>query len=298
MKYLLTFVLIGFVQQFSMAQCTANAGPDQHSCPNDSTAFLQLGGNPTASLGIPPYAYSWSIKPIQWFPGIKASDLLNDTTAANPFVIDRSLYDTIIFYLNVTDSIGNTCADSCMVTFSNFTHFLYYYTFDINEGDSLYLNHGLDVLPQTYMPVQVPLDSLITCLWRPDRGLKDSTTCSGFWAKPDSSVKYYVTITDHFGCSDAGGPFYQITVHPIGMAENALNEYVSIYPNPSYGIINIKKKGHLEILSLRILNLMGETVFICKNNYDQIDISHLHNGIYVLSMETDQGVIRKKIERK
>ncbi len=293
MKYLLTFVLIGFVQQFSMAQCTANAGPDQHSCPNDSTAFLQLGGNPTASLGVPPYSYSWSMEPIQWFPGspiFYASDLLSDTTVANPFVIDRSVDDTITFYLNVTDSIGNTCADSCMVTFSNFVHDLYYFTFHINEGDSLYLSHGLNVLP-------VPFDSVITCLWRPDRGLKDSTTCFGFWAKPDSSVRYYVTITDRFGCNAVGAPFYQITVHPIGMAENALNEYVSIYPNPSDGIINIKKERHLEILSLRISNLMGETVFTGKNNYDQIDISHLHNGIYVLSMETDQGVIRKKMEK-
>ncbi len=291
MKYLLTFVLIGFVQQFSMAQCTANAGPDQHSCPNDSTVFVELGGNPTASPGVPPYSYSWSMEPVQGAPGspvIYASDVLSDTAAANPSITNRWADDTITFYLNVTDSIGNTCADSCTVIFSNFNYLFGPEQYVIEFGDSIYLSGGVDV--------DGGIGNL-SYLWKPNRGLKDSTTLSGFWAKPDSSVNYYVTVTDTLNCQVVIPPCYFVIVYPIGMAENALNEYVSIYPNPSDGIINIKKEGHLEILSLRISNLMGETVFICKNNYDQIDISHLYNGIYVLSMETDQGVIRKKMEK-
>jgi hypothetical protein len=287
------FIIFLLALHFSLqGQCVANAGNDKISCQNDPDAdSVQIGGSPSASSGIQPYSYSWYIQPIQWFPGsfkIYASDILDDTTASNPHIIDRWAEDTITFYLNVSDSIGNQCTDSCVAVFSNFTRSLAIRYFTILQGDSIYLNHGANI--------DGGIGNL-SYLWRPNHGLRDSTLVTGFWAKPDSSIKYYVTVTDDVGCSDRGDDYYYITVNHMSINENLLNNGVKIFPNPASDILNISLK-ELNVRRLSVCNVLGQEVYHSDTFREQIDISSYPLGIYILTLETDKGVVRRSFIKR
>ncbi|HBH05174.1 MAG TPA: hypothetical protein DDX92_01050 [Flavobacteriales bacterium] len=145
----------------SNAQVTAEAGNSFHSCPGDANSdSVMIGGMPTASGGFAPYTYEWSIEPIELgFPGsglfFYASDILTDSTIANPLIIDRFASDTIAFFLKVTDSNGSTSLDSCIVTFSNFGITLKSYVYIINAGDSVWMDMGVNIggglPPETFL---------------------------------------------------------------------------------------------------------------------------------------------------
>jgi hypothetical protein len=85
-------------------------------------------------------------------------------------------------------------------------------------------------------------------------------------------------------------------------SDNSTIENLTIYPNPSRDIFNIsftaKEKQDLEI---RILNVIGEEVY--KEGLQQfvgkyvksINLEQYNKAIYFLEIETDKGVINKKL---
>ena len=85
-------------------------------------------------------------------------------------------------------------------------------------------------------------------------------------------------------------------------SENSSIEELSIYPNPSRDIFNIafisNEKQDLEI---RIINVIGENIFIeSKQQFigeytKQISLGEYPKAIYFLEIETDDGVINKKL---
>lgn len=216
-----------------IGQCFTNAGPDIIICTNmfgvDTT---QIGVTSSTIGGIPPYTYSWETN-YTVTVGITtitktASEFLNDTTLETPLVV-ASAENPVIFILTVTDSIGNICTDTVVIQFSHFMINLGYLTFNIAQGDSIYLNYGTNV-SSNFPPFQY--------LWKPNIGLSDSTSYA-FWAKPNSSVAYYVTLTDSAGCSIEVAPYYYINVSPVGLNEFKNERFkITAFPNPTKGIIN------------------------------------------------------------
>ena len=79
-----------------------NAGDDIHTCPGGQ---VQIGGNPSAGGGTPPYTYSW----------IPAAGL-DDASISNP---TASPATTTQYFLTVTDSTGATAMDSVNVSIGN-----------------------------------------------------------------------------------------------------------------------------------------------------------------------------------
>ena len=77
---------------------------------------------------------------------------------------------------------------------------------------------------------------------------------------------------------------------------------LSIYPNPSEDVFNItftsEKKQNIEI---RIFNGLGERVFVeSKQQFfgeytKQIDLKETPKAIYFLEIETEKGIINKKL---
>jgi hypothetical protein len=272
------------------AQCLADAGNDKILCSQDTNAVI-LGGYPSASFGTPPYSYKWFITPyFLWPVNITASLILNDTTLSNPTIIDPSVIygDTVTFYLQVTDSLGCTSLDSCKVYGTQYAFSLGVIYYTINKGDSIFLNNGINILGGT---------GNRDFLWRPNHGLKDSVLETGFWSKPDSSINYYVTVTDELGCVAAGPEFYFITVNQIGIDENELNNQVKVFPNPTKDLVYITSKD-LRIRGMSICNLIGQVLYSSNRFQEQIDISKLSNGMYILILNTDKGIIRKKLKKE
>ncbi|MDY0054638.1 MAG: T9SS type A sorting domain-containing protein, partial [Bacteroidales bacterium] len=70
---------------------------------------------------------------------------------------------------------------------------------------------------------------------------------------------------------------------------------ITIYPNPSNSEVNISSENIIN--SIEIFNSLGQRVYqsVVNSNTKTIDISSFVNGVYILGVITDNGVIRKKI---
>lgn len=294
MKNLLFAFSILFIVYNVNAQCIADAGIDKHSCPDDVDANeVPIGGNPTASNGIAPYNYSWSIKPIEFGSGtgifLHASDILDDTTIANPKIIYRTAADSIMFYLTITDDSNCSNTDSCKVSFTNFGEHLIYHDYYIAPGDSVYLNNlpnvGGGMSPLSYD-------------WNPSHGLSDTTLAAGFWAKPDSSISYTLTVTDSKECEKtATGPLYFVHVVVVGV-EYLKKDAVKVFPNPVNNFLYIEVDVGSQIKDIKLYNVQTQEVFHRTNTEKWMDLSDLSNGIYIVEIELDEETIRQKIVKK
>ncbi len=114
-------------------------------------------------------------------------------------------------------------------------------------------------------------------------------------------------------CNPAGGPYRSATwTSPIYWtqlgtliridSENSSIGNLTIYPNPSRDIFNItfisEEKQNLRV---RILNVIGEEVY--KEDLQQfigeyvksINLEQYNKAIYFLEIETNKGVINKKL---
>jgi hypothetical protein len=80
---------------------------------------------------------------------------------------------------------------------------------------------------------------------------------------------------------------------------STLQKEISLYPNPSTSKVTIANKAHIRMKEINIVNLMGQTIY--KNdkvNADQIDINTtgFTPGIYNVMINTDKGMVTKKLE--
>ncbi|NPA35407.1 MAG: T9SS type A sorting domain-containing protein [Chlorobi bacterium] len=75
-------------------------------------------------------------------------------------------------------------------------------------------------------------------------------------------------------------------------------EDILTYPNPTHDILNISSKS--DIKQVVVSNIVGKTVMV-KNNVNRdyrLDLSDLRNGIYIITIKTDRGIINKKILKR
>lgn len=63
-------------------------------------------------------------------------------------------------------------------------------------------------------------------------------------------------------------------------------EKISLYPNPTSGILNISNLDLLQVKNITIYNQLGQIIFENKNTINQIDVSNLYEGLYILTIET------------
>ncbi len=74
------------------------------------------------------------------------------------------------------------------------------------------------------------------------------------------------------------------------------NLNVSVFPNPSNGSVYINSNANIN--SITIINIFGQPVKVEKNINNKtsvLNISDLNNGIYFLTIESDNSIITKKI---
>lgn len=223
MRYPL-FALLFSIPVMVPAQCIADAGVDTVLC----NAFmgpepLQLGGAPAAIGGVEPYTYAWSTHHTYVLGGtvhhITASDILDDTTAAAPFLLHP--WDDLYYTLTVTDATGAQCVDSVLVHLSLTGVHLGTYTFHIAPGDSVQLMEPNVFAEAAPLSIQ----------WYPASDLDDPSAVQP-WASPEVSTSYGAVVTDAYGCSLDGGTFIQVVVLPVGLQEHRSEGGVRILPLP------------------------------------------------------------------
>jgi len=70
--------------------------------------------------------------------------------------------------------------------------------------------------------------------------------------------------------------------------ETAHSQNITLFPNPTSGILHIKNITNLEITNIIIKNGVGQKI-IESQNVNKIDLSKLSNGIYYVSIENIKG---------
>jgi hypothetical protein len=74
------------------------------------------------------------------------------------------------------------------------------------------------------------------------------------------------------------------------------NGQLIIYPNPTSG--EVVESSEYRVQSIEIFDLLGKMVFIVETQCIaslQFNISHLPAGIYFLRIQTENGVVTKKV---
>ena len=81
----------------------------------------------------------------------------------------------------------------------------------------------------------------------------------------------------------------------MGIESIVEDNSISIYPNPTNSEVNISSENIIN--SIEIFNSLGQRVYYSVVNSTEkiIDISSFTNGVYILGVNTENGVIRKKI---
>jgi polyhydroxybutyrate depolymerase len=87
--------------------------------------------------------------------------------------------------------------------------------------------------------------------------------------------------------------FFEQTIGSLSIDNNLINEF-KVFPNPSNNLISISNiTGNFKF---EIYTLKGE--LIKEGNYNNIPISELENGIYIIKIISDNRIISKRIIKK
>lgn len=79
----------------------------------------------------------------------------------------------------------------------------------------------------------------------------------------------------------------------LDVNSNTLSQ-VSVYPNPTSGILNLKTPSSVEVTSVALYDILGKQVSADYSN-DTINMSALSQGVYLLKVETSAGTDRKSV---
>lgn len=105
--------------------------------------------------------------------------------------------------------------------------------------------------------------------------------------KSQSRYIYYTSL-DYY-CRESP---CDLLVSTNNLTESYLLE---IFPNPTSQTIFFKYNSSEKLNYVSIYNTLGQKILHKKSNLDQIDISTLENGIYIIEIELNEEIFRQKI---
>lgn len=82
------------------------------------------------------------------------------------------------------------------------------------------------------------------------------------------------------------------------ISDVAIENAISIYPNPSNGVFNIDIKNNLEATSVKVYDVLGNLYLMMpnlKSNQIQVNLQNSSNGIYFIEITTAQGSAVQKL---
>tara|TARA_R100000935_G_scaffold1439_1_gene4540 strand:- start:94883 stop:97282 length:2400 start_codon:yes stop_codon:yes gene_type:complete len=101
-------------------------------------------------------------------------------------------------------------------------------------------------------------------------------------------------VAVYLGVQDLGLVKYNINLETLGInAEVLENKKISLYPNPATETFSISSAHSIE--SVRIYNMAGQEVKNLNGKSENITISDLANGMYVVKVKTTEGSISKQL---
>ncbi|WP_250433778.1 T9SS type A sorting domain-containing protein [Hanstruepera flava] len=111
----------------------------------------------------------------------------------------------------------------------------------------------------------------------------------------DDSVTIYTNVVDANGSAVSGMSSFSFDT--LGINTHVVFD-VSISPNPTTGIVNIKGVENLKKVTVYTINGQLIKSFTNNHNIQRIDIGTLPLGIYVLNIHTESGIKNIKLIKR
>jgi hypothetical protein len=92
------------------------------------------------------------------------------------------------------------------------------------------------------------------------------------------------------------GNFNYGAVCVLGL-ESSVLEGVSLFPNPTTDVLNIRVPNGVEVNSVNVYSVLGNKMNVVLSN-NTINMSSLSRGMYLVNIETSAGTISQKVTKK
>jgi len=233
---------------------------------------------------IPPiFDYTWTIDQIDTGTQIITADL-------NPF----GEYDT--FTLNPNGAVLDNITFYQLVEIV-FGHCEGYYSF--NDNDSTLLYHWQGCLLSNDDSSQIALYFNYNFI---QQNTNLITIDNDFFPDAYGPLNYSFTTIGNIIYLDITNTIGEVATFSASILNTSefLDRAISIYPNPVGDFININSLDILEIKFLSIYDLQGRKVSnknLVKST-EEVNISELRSGVYILEVITNKGTLTKKIVKK
>lgn len=108
-------------------------------------------------------------------------------------------------------------------------------------------------------------------------------------------------VPDYVTANSIGFPdahfFITVTGSSALGINDALSSQISVYPNPAIDVINIKTPSNIQVTGATLYDLLGKNTGVVVAN-GQVDVSGLSRGVYMLTVDTNEGSLTQKIIKK
>jgi PKD repeat protein/photosystem II stability/assembly factor-like uncharacterized protein len=171
-------------------------------------------------------------------------------------------------------------------------------------------HHGVTVLPLPALTVAsdtaaCPGDTITltatgaqTYQWSPALWLS-STTVANPIAAPMAPLTYTLVGTDNLGCSDTA--YITIAVNTCTGINELLKENVSVFPNPSQGMVNVSLKGFtgnmvmIEVFDQNGRNVSSQRYQATGNAVYHLNLKEQHTGAYLLKISSGGQSVSERV---
>jgi IgGFc binding protein/Secretion system C-terminal sorting domain len=117
--------------------------------------------------------------------------------------------------------------------------------------------------------------------------------------KPGSKMKYIDSL-EVISNTQGGDPVCQLTGTGITSVMDRIDDgIITIYPNPSDGVINISSNDQsYRLSSIWITDLQGKSIYSLENinqSSKEINLSNIVSGTYIIEIKTNKGTMTSKL---
>lgn len=107
----------------------------------------------------------------------------------------------------------------------------------------------------------------------------------------------FITFTPFSGLGvSVGALAFLVEGEVLGVDDNLLSQ-ISVFPNPASDVLNVKIPAGVDIQSVQLYDVLGKVVGNTIVN-NEINISNLSRGVYILNMTTSVGTFTEKIVKR
>jgi Secretion system C-terminal sorting domain/HYR domain len=234
-------------------------------------------------------SYQWQVDKGSGFTDITNGDVYSNATTATLNISDVMLSMNNYQYCCIlTNADGSITSDTVSLTIDSEDPVI---TCVENQTVTADQNQTYTIVGTEFDPIETSDNCQITNIINSINGTE---TLSGETLSKGETHTITWTVTDMAGNAETCS--FDVIVNTFVGVETILPKGISIYPNPTNGIIDINLAEN-NIYRISIMDMSGRKIIerISEAQNEKIDLSDYNNGLYIILIETDEKIFTSKI---